>query len=51
MEAYIIFMSWINKIKQLLSGFLSSQDDKYITTEDGLKLWIKDNSWINKTKN
>jgi hypothetical protein len=44
-------MSWINKIKQLLNGFLSSQDDKYITTEDGLKLWITDLNWTNKSKN
>lgn len=43
-------MSWIRKIKQFLKGFLATENNKYITTEDGLKLWIVDNGWGGKEK-
>lgn len=30
--------TWINKIKQILVGFLSTHDNKYIITDTGKKL-------------
>jgi len=42
--------TWINKIKQLLIGFLSTHDDKYIITEDGKKIVMFDFSFTNKSK-
>jgi len=42
--------TWINKIKQLLIGFLSTQDGKYIVTDQGLKLVAFDRSFINSIK-
>lgn len=42
--------NWFNKIKKLLAGYLATEDDKYLTTEDGLKLWIIDHEWRNKDK-
>ncbi len=29
---------WINKIKQMLIGFLSTEDNKYIVTDEGKKI-------------
>lgn len=53
-------MSWINKIKQLLLGFLSTHDGKYIVTGQGKKLVafdytfrnaiLKATNYSNKTK-
>jgi len=37
--------TWINYVKQLLSYYLGTQDDKYILTENGLQLWIVDHEW------
>lgn len=42
--------TWIRKIKQLLIGFLSTEDDKYIITDKGLKLVAFDRSFINSIK-
>lgn len=30
--------NWINKIKQMLIGFLSTEDSKYIVTDEGKKI-------------
>ena len=30
--------TWINKIKQILIGFLSTHDNKYIITDTGKKI-------------
>lgn len=40
-------MSWINKIKQLLLGFLSTHDGKYIITDTGKKLVAFDYTFRN----
>lgn len=40
-------MSWINKIKQLLLGFLSTHDGKYIVTDQGKKLVAFDYTFRN----
>ena len=42
--------SFVDKIKVLLAYFLASQDNKYITTEHGLRLLIGDFSAIDKNK-
>ena len=31
-------MAWINKIKQMLIGFLSTEDNRYIITDTGKKI-------------
>ena len=31
-------MAWINRIKQILVGFLSTHDNKYIITDTGKKI-------------
>lgn len=42
---------WINKVKRILTGFLATEDNKYLTTESGLKLKIINNGeWVNKNK-
>lgn len=43
--------TWLNKIKKLLSYYLGTQDDKYITTENGLRLWIVDHEYVDRAKN
>lgn len=43
--------SWINKIKQLLLGFLATHDNKYIITDTGKKLIAFDYSFSNAVKN
>ena len=42
---------WINKVKRILTGFLATEDNKYLTTESGLKLQIISNGeWTDKNK-
>lgn len=43
-------MAFTDKVRKLISYFLSTQGSKYITTESGLKLQIKDFSWNDKQK-
>ena len=43
-------MSWLNKIRQILIGFLSTQDNKYIITDTGKKLIGWNYSFQNKIK-
>jgi len=43
-------MAWINKLKQLLLGFLSTHDDKYLITDTGLKLVAFDYTFQNAVK-
>jgi hypothetical protein len=42
-------MAWINRLKQLLLGFLSA-DNKYIVTHDGKKIAVINRSFVNRTK-
>jgi hypothetical protein len=35
-------MTFIDKVKQFVIGFLATQNNKYLTTEDGKKLLIFD---------
>ena len=35
-------MVFVDKIKQFVTGFLATQNNKYLTTEDGKKLLIFD---------
>ena len=35
-------MVFVDKIKQFVTGFLATQNSKYLTTEDGKKLLIFD---------
>jgi len=37
--------SWLNYAKALLSYYLGTQNDKYLLTQDGLKLWIVDHEY------
>lgn len=34
--------TWLNKLKRQLTGFLATESSKYITTESGLKIQIRD---------
>jgi len=43
-------MNWINKLKQILVGFLSTHDGKYLITDKGLKLVAFDKSYIDEIK-
>lgn len=43
-------MAFIDKIKQIVSSFLTTQDSHYITTEDGLLLEIIDLNFVDKKK-
>ena len=38
-------MSFIDKIKERVTGFLSGQNSKYLLTESGLKLLIVDHEF------
>ena len=42
--------TWINKIKQILIGFLSTHDNKYIITDTGKKIIGWNYSFGLKTK-
>ena len=43
--------TWTAKIKRILSGFLATEDDVYLTTEGGLKLQIIAlGEWTDKSK-
>jgi len=42
--------TWINKLKQLLIGFLGTHDNKYIITDKGLKIIIFDRSFLQSLK-
>jgi len=42
--------TWINKLKQILLGFLSTHDNKYIITDTGLKLVAFDYTFQNAVK-
>lgn len=33
---------WLNTVKNLLSYYLGTQNNKYLITESGLRLWIVD---------
>lgn len=35
-------MAFLDKIKKLVNAFLATENDKYLTTESGLKLQILD---------
>jgi hypothetical protein len=41
-------MVFLERAKELIKGFLASQDNKYITTQDGLKLFIFDKTFVDK---
>ncbi len=43
-------MAWVNKVKQLLRGFLSTHDSKYIITHDGKKIMVINSGFVNKLK-
>ncbi len=43
-------MAWINRIKQILVGFLSTHDNKYIITDTGKKIIGWNYSFGLKTK-
>lgn len=43
--------TWINRIKQLLLGFLATHDNKYLITDTGKKLVAFDFTFKNATKN
>jgi hypothetical protein len=44
-------MSFIDKVKDIVSGFLATENSKYITTQDGLKLFIFDKTFVDKQAN
>jgi len=43
-------MAWLNRVKQLLLGFLSTHDSKYIVTNDGKKIVVVNKSFVNRLK-
>jgi hypothetical protein len=43
-------MSFIDKVKEIVIGFLASQSNKYITTEGGLKIQIMDRNFQDGSK-
>jgi len=43
-------MSFIDKIKEIISGFLATQSNQYITTESGLKIMILDKGFNDRSK-
>lgn len=44
-------MSFIDKVKEIVSGFLATENSKYITTEGGLKIMILDRGFRDRSKN
>lgn len=42
-------MVFVDKIKQFVTGFLATQNSKYLTTEDGKKLLIFDLAFRDQT--
>jgi len=42
--------TWVAYVKNLLAYYLGTQDDKYLLTQDGLRLWIVDFEWNGLTK-
>ena len=49
-HAIISAMSFIDKVKEIVTGFLASQSNKYITTEGGLKIQIMDRNFQDESK-
>jgi hypothetical protein len=43
-------VAWVNKLKQLLIGYLSTHDHKYIITDEGKKIIALNARFRNKTK-
>lgn len=43
-------MGFIDKLKQIITGFLATENSLYITTEDGLRLEIIDLNFRDKEK-
>jgi hypothetical protein len=41
---------FIDKIKEVVTGFLASENDKYITTEGGFIIRIIDHDFVDKIK-
>lgn len=42
--------TWFKKIKSNLAGYLATEDGRYLLTESGKKLWIRDHEWKKKGK-
>ena len=42
--------SWLGAVKNFLSYYLGTQDNKYILTEAGFLLWITDHDYNNYEK-
>lgn len=38
-------MTWLNKVKSILIGYLATHDDDYIVTHDGKKILAFDRRW------
>jgi len=49
-RAIILAMSFIDKIKEKVTGYLASQKSQYLLTEGGLKILILDHEAVDKTK-
>ena len=43
-------MGFIDKLKQIITGFLATENSQYITTENGLKLEIIDLNFRDREK-
>lgn len=42
--------TWLNKVKNILLGYLATHEDDYLVTHDGMKLLAFDRRWQPKSR-